>query len=248
MTRLFHLSDIHFGAEDDAALAWFAERVRDERPDGVVMTGDLTMRARPSEFEAASAWLSALDVPISVEVGNHDIPYYSSPLRRLARPYRRYMAVERMVERPLDLKNVTVVPLRTTARAQFRLDWSKGNVKRERLAETLAMVEAAPPGHAVLVACHHPLMDADTQSRGGTRGGRSALAALAAAGADAVLSGHVHDPFDIGVEVAGRTVRMIGAGTLSRRTRATPASFNQVDVDADGAIAVTVRRMDERAA
>ncbi|NJC32728.1 3',5'-cyclic AMP phosphodiesterase CpdA [Sphingomonas jejuensis] len=243
MTRFFHVSDIHFGAEDVEAIAWFGTVVRDERPDGVVMTGDLTMRAKKSEFEAASAFLSGLGVPVSVEVGNHDIPYYYNPIRRLLRPYRRYLAVEQMVEKPLDLKSVTVVPLRTTARAQLRFDWSKGNVTRPRLAESLALVEAAPADHAVIVACHHPLMEADTRASANTRGGKGALAALAAAGADAVLSGHVHDPFDIAVDIGGRSVRMIGAGTLSRRTRDTPASFNDIRVGADGSISVTVRTM-----
>ncbi|MAW99120.1 MAG: metallophosphoesterase, partial [Sphingomonas sp.] len=46
MTRLFHVSDLHFGAEDRSALHWFARLVTDERPDAVIVTGDLTMRAR----------------------------------------------------------------------------------------------------------------------------------------------------------------------------------------------------------
>jgi hypothetical protein len=54
-----------------------------------------------------------------------------------------------------------------------------------------------------LVACHHPLVDADTEGSGSTRGGGRALAALAAAGVDAVLSGHVHDPFDRMVQTEG---------------------------------------------
>ena len=52
MIRLFHVSDVHFGAEDPAATAWFSRVVADERPDAVVMTGDLTMRATMGEFEA----------------------------------------------------------------------------------------------------------------------------------------------------------------------------------------------------
>ena len=58
----------------------------------------------------------------------------------------------------------------------------------------------------------------------------AALTALATAGADAVLSGHVHYPFDIPVERAGRTLRMIGAGTLSTRTRRSPPAFNELRV------------------
>ena len=55
--RLFHVSDVHFGREDAAAVAWFDALVKAERPDAVIMTGDLTMRARRSEFEAGLGWL-----------------------------------------------------------------------------------------------------------------------------------------------------------------------------------------------
>ena len=74
MARLFHVSDVHFGAEDKAAVDWFSATVHAERPDAVIMTGDLTMRARRHEFEAAAKWLEGLGVPVTVEVGNHDLP------------------------------------------------------------------------------------------------------------------------------------------------------------------------------
>ena len=60
MTLLFHASDLHFGAEDSAALAWFAQAVTDEQPDAVIITGDLTMRARSAEFAAAQKEASDL--------------------------------------------------------------------------------------------------------------------------------------------------------------------------------------------
>ena len=87
MIRLFHVSDVHFGAEDPAAIAWFSESVAREKPDAVIMTGDLTMRALPREFQAGGDWLRSLGVPVTLEVGNHDIPYYWDPLRRLIAPY-----------------------------------------------------------------------------------------------------------------------------------------------------------------
>jgi len=59
----------------------------------------------------------------------------------------------------------------------------------------------------------------------------AALAALAAAWIDAVLTGHVHDPFDVVHPVNGRSVRLIGAGTLSERLRVTPPSFNEIQVE-----------------
>jgi 3',5'-cyclic AMP phosphodiesterase CpdA len=242
MIRLFHVSDVHFGAEDPEAIHWFGERVAEEKPDAVIMTGDLTMRATRREFERGGDWLRSLKVPVTLEVGNHDIPYYWDPFRRLFAPYQRYAAVEQMIEAELDLPGITVVPLKTTARAQWRWNWSKGRVSPGSLRRALAMIAAAPNGNVIFVAAHHPLIEGGTKGTAKTRHGDSALTALAQAGAHAVLSGHVHDPFDVPVERCGRTVRMIGAGTLSKRVRNSPPAFNEIRI-ADGRFETIARTM-----
>ena len=246
MIRLFHVSDVHFGAEDPAALAWFAERVAAEKPDAVIMTGDLTMRATKREFQAGGEWLQSLGVPVTVEVGNHDIPYYWDPFRRFFAPYQRYAAVERMIEKPLDLPGVTVVPLKTIARAQWRWNWSKGRVSSGSLRRALALIAQAPKDHLILVAAHHPLIEGGTKGTAKTRNGDEALSQLAAAGAHAVLSGHVHDPFDVPIDRNGWIIRMIGAGTLSKRTRKTPPAFNEIRIEGQG-FETLVRRFGETA-
>jgi len=241
VTRLFHISDIHFGAEDAEALAWFEDAVRAAPPDAIVVTGDLTMRARRREFEQASEWLAGLEAPVTVEVGNHDLPYFN-PLLRFVAPYRRFQRLERVIERPLTLEGVTIIPLKTTARFQWRLNWSKGRVGRRGLESALRMSRAAPPGHVKIVAAHHPLIEAATRGTADTRGGREALEALAEARVDAVLSGHVHDPFNIVDEAHGHPVRLIGAGTLSARLRDTPPSFNELRIG-EGGLDTLVHRM-----
>lgn len=242
MTRLFHISDLHFGLEDRTALAWFSDRVRREQPDAVLITGDLTMRARSREFAAACDWIGALDVPVTVGVGNHDLPYFN-PLTRFFFPYRRIRGIERLVERELDLVGVAIVPLKTTARAQWRLDWSKGWVTERALAKTLAAIDALPHGTTALVTAHHPLVEAGTCGRALTRGGERALEKLAARGVAGVLTGHVHDAFDLVRSTPAGPIRMIGAGTLSQRIRSTPPSFNELRIS-DGDIAVRVRNVE----
>ena len=239
MTRIFHVSDVHFGTEDRAALDWFAGTVRAERPDLVLLTGDLTAAARRSEFAAACTWLDTLEVPIRVEPGNHDLPVYQ-PLLRMFDPYARMRRLYERYHRPLDLPGVTLVSLKTTARLQFRRNWSLGRVGRDALAKTLRALRNHDPAHLAIVACHHPLIEAGTSTRGGTRGGPSALAALAQAGAHAVCTGHAHDPFDQQWSDGTRSVRLIGAGTLSERVRATPPSFNELTI-VDGKLSVAVR-------
>ena len=242
MPRIFHLSDIHFGLEDTAMLAWVKERIADERPDAVAITGDLTMRARSREFAAATAWVASLDLPVTVEVGNHDLPYFNLP-ERLLDPYRRFRAIESLIERTISLPGIAIVPLKTTARAQWRLNWSKGWVTGDALRETLDRIDALPPGTQALVAAHHPLVETGTHGTALTRGGQRALEELAKRPVLAVLSGHVHDPFDLEHQTSAGPVRMIGAGTLSKRIRSTPASFNDLLI-ADGTIRVRVRNLE----
>lgn len=226
---LYHVSDVHFGYEDRAALDWFAAEVARERPALVICTGDLTMRGSAREFAMAQEWLAELPAPLVLTPGNHDVPYYHHMLRRLTRPYQRYNALAAALAHDTGHDAVAVVPLKTIARAQFRLNWSKGRVSGLDLDAALQGLahQAAKPLR--LVAGHHPLVDADTAGSGSTRGGKAALAALARGGAQAVLSGHVHDPFDMTLVADGLPIRLIGAGTLSQRLRASRPSFNRLE-------------------
>lgn len=242
MTRLFHISDIHFGLEDRRALDWVAQCIAREKPDAVAITGDLTMRARHREFTAACHWIQALDVPVTVEVGNHDLPYFNL-IERFIDPYRRFRSIEGVLERELPIPGARIVPLKTTARAQLRLNWSKGTVGKAALAQTLAAIDALPPGTRAIVACHHPLVEAGTRGKALTRGGNHALAELARRNVLAVLSGHVHDAFDLIHPTPNGPVRMIGAGTLSQRVRSTPPSFNELTLDGEN-ITVRVRNLE----
>jgi len=229
-TLLFHLSDIHFGLEDRRAIDWVKQEIARQRPAAVAITGDLTMRARSHEFAAACRWIQSLDVPVTVEVGNHDMPYFNL-LERFFTPYRRFRAIEDLVEREIDVPGIAIVPLKTAVRAQPRFNWSKGWITDAALRKCLAAIDALPPGTKALVAVHHPLREVGTQGTALTHGGKKALAELASRPVLGVLSGHVHDAFDLTEETPHGPVRMIGAGTLSQRVRSTPCSFNELRWD-----------------
>ena len=242
-TMLFHLSDIHFGLEDNQALDWVKQEIAERRPAAVAITGDLTMRARHSEFAAATRWINALGVPVTVEVGNHDMPYFN-PIERFFDPYRRFRGMQDVVEKEIDLPGIAIIPLKTAVRAQPRLNWSKGWVTDRALDKCLTAIDALPAGTQALVAVHHPLREVGTQGTALTRNGLKALTELAKRPVLAVLSGHVHDAFDLNEETVDGSVRMIGAGTLSKRTRSTPPSFNELRWDGKR-LEVTVRNLDD---
>lgn len=240
-TLLFHISDIHFGLEDHRSLDWVMQEIAEKRPAAVAITGDLTMRARHREFAAACRWIRSLDVPVTVEVGNHDLPYFNL-IERFTAPYKRFRAIKKLVERAIDLPGLAIVPLKTVRRWQPRWPWSHGWVTARALDQTLTIIDRLPKGTRVLVACHHPLVEAGTHGKAWTRGGDQALAELAKRGVLATLSGHVHDAFDIIAETPNGPVRMIGAGTLSQRIRSTPQSYNELTWDGEK-IEVCVRNI-----
>lgn len=242
-TRLFHISDVHFGVEDRAALDAVARAVAEERPDAVVCTGDLTQRAKHSEYAAAREWFAALGVPVVLEPGNHDMPYYN-PWERFTDPFRRYNRLNAAVGSPFSSDDVVLVPLRTTVRAQTRFPWSDGVIKEAALQETLgqlAALEGDP--RTIIVIGHHPLLGPEGARHNPTIGGDDAFARIAATGAHAMISGHVHVPFDQErVAANGHRLRIIGTGTLSTRLRhGAPASWRVITCSPGGLIETQLR-------
>ncbi|OBV10791.1 metallophosphoesterase family protein [Erythrobacter dokdonensis] len=247
-TRLFHISDVHFGVENRAALDEVARAVAAERPDAVVCTGDLTQRAKHSEYARAAEWFAALGVPVVLEPGNHDMPYYN-PWERFTDPFRRYNRLREAVATTFVSNDVVLVPLLTTVRAQTRFPWSDGVIKPAALAQTLARLEALRgDSRSIVVTAHHPLLGPRDGEKNPTIGGDAAFAAIAAAGAHAVMSGHVHVPFDEVRTRGGRAMRMIGAGTLSTRLRhGAPPSWRVVTCEPGGVISSELRLVTEAA-
>lgn len=240
-TRLFHISDVHFGVEDTAALAAVTRAVAQERPDALLCTGDVTQRATHHQYARARTWFAALGVPVMLQPGNHDMPYFNL-WERFAHPYARFDRLEAAVGSKLELEHAVIVPFDTNVAAQPRWPWSDGVVVRRKLDAALSQLRALENDSRMkLVACHHPLLAKQDDRKNPTIGGDLAFAELAAAGADAVLSGHVHQPFDMMRSRAAHTVRMIGAGTLSTRLRGVAPSFNVVTISSGQKIKVERR-------
>jgi 3',5'-cyclic AMP phosphodiesterase CpdA len=230
--RLAHLSDIHFGGENVAAVAAAADYVNSGEFDLTVVSGDLTRYGEPQEFEAAAAWLSALKGPRLVTPGNHDAPYLAWP-DRIFTPFRRFEAAIGPAAAQTHLGSGFAVRGLNTARGvQPRLNWSKGQVAPAQARAAAAWFETAPEECIRLVVCHHPLME----MIGGPMtarvwGGRDAARAFSEARVDLVLSGHIHAPFTWPYPYADGRTYAVGAGTLSIRERGVPAGFNVVEID-----------------
>jgi 3',5'-cyclic AMP phosphodiesterase CpdA len=91
MIRLAHLSDLHFGGENAAAIAGARDYINRGRFDLAVISGDVTRYGEKDEFSAAAEWLAGLEGARLVTPGNHDAPYFAVP-QRLFAPFRRFEA------------------------------------------------------------------------------------------------------------------------------------------------------------
>lgn len=91
MSVLLQISDTHFGTEQAPVVEALRALSQQQRPDLLVLSGDITQRARPSQFAAARAFIDRLGVPLLSLAGNHDIPLFDLR-QRLFHPHAHYSA------------------------------------------------------------------------------------------------------------------------------------------------------------
>ncbi|TRO96286.1 metallophosphoesterase [Glycocaulis profundi] len=250
MTRIIHIADLHFGAEEPRLVETLAEEIEDLKPDVVVAAGDLTQYGRRREFAAAREFFDGLSAPVVASPGNHDVPY-GNMFSRLLSPWARFNHhMQGRVEARYADDRVAIETFETARGAQLRLDWSLGRARPDQAREIAGRLESAAPGDGVrIVACHHPLIaPGGPKGRAKTKFGAEAADVFLAGGADMVLSGHLHTAFAIPDGREGHKCWFVGVSTaLSHRTREEPAGFNLIDIDhGEGRLAVYAADDDRR--
>lgn len=234
MSLILQISDTHFGTENPAVAAALVELAQQLAPDMIVLSGDLTQRARAVEFSALGEFMSRLPaVPQVVVPGNHDIPLFDLPTR-FTRPFSAFEAC-----------------LGPSTNAAYRLDdafvmginsvrpWrhKRGSLCKEQVEAVATQLHRVGPDCLRIVVVHHPMDVHDAGDEGDIVGGAGyAVAVWGALGADLILSGHVHVPICRPLAVrygaaAGGTWTAVAGTALSRRTRGgCPNSVNIVRV------------------
>ena len=239
MVRLLHVTDIHFGCENKAAVGAVGELARGGGFDAVVQSGDITMIGAEPEFRAAAAWLKTLPVPIVSTPGNHDTPEMDV-LTRLTRPwglYERYIGPVR--NDGYVAPGVSIQTMNTSRGVQIRLNWSKGAVDFDDARGLCQRLSRAGPDALKVAVCHHPLMEiTGGPMTARVRRGTEAAKIIAEGGADLILTGHIHTPFAHPLPFGDCHTYAVGAATLSMRERGAPAGYNCIEADAE-AIRIT---------
>ena len=235
MRTLVHLSDLHFGKVDEALLAPLRELVHRIAPDVVVVSGDLTQRAKSEQFEAARAWLDTLPGPQIIVPGNHDISLYNV-FRRFLQPLTRY---KRYITDDLDPmyvdEEIAVLGVNTARSLTFK----DGRVNKEQVASIRAQFAQLDKNLTKIIVTHHPFDlpqtedDDDLVDRA-----PMAMKAFADCGVDVLLSGHMHTSHAANTaqryEIHDYAALVVQAGTAtSTRGRGEVNSFNVVRVAQD---------------
>ncbi len=222
MSVLLHLSDPHFGTQQAPVVAALLALAAERRPDVVVLSGDITQRARPEQFAAARRFCDALGhAPLLALPGNHDIPLFNLAAR-LFRPYGRYKkAFGNNLEPVVHAGGFRVVGVNTT-RAARHVD---GVVSKSQIERVSRELQPASRDDLRVVVTHQPvavLRPQDAHDR--LHGAGPAIEVWSRAGADLVLGGHIHLPYVMnlqdGTAPAARAMWCVQAGTaLSSRIR-----------------------------
>lgn len=244
MTRIVHLSDLHFGAHDEQlveAVDWHVDKLK---PDLVVISGDFTQRARTDQFRQACEFLEGmrerghevLGVP-----GNHDVPLYDV-LRRFLSPLARY---RRFIDETLcpfiELPGVAVLGINTARSLTFK----DGRINADQVEFIREIFSRTKSDTVRIVVTHHPLFALEVAGEVERAIGRHemALDAIEESGVDMLLAGHAHhassqDAGDLVTRAGGVLVVQAGTAT-SRRVREQEQSFNTIDI-ATGSVTITV--------
>ena len=189
MRTIVHLSDLHFGRVDQALLAPLRALVVALEPDVVVVSGDLTQRARRAEFVAARAYLDSLPGPQIIVPGNHDISLYNV-VRRFLQPLERYQRFITQDLAPIHVDAEIAVLGINTARS---LTFKDGRVNRQQVDQMRAALAGLDPAITRIVVTHHPFdLPASADEGDLVERAPMAMAAFAECGVDLLLAGHLH--------------------------------------------------------
>lgn len=232
MTTLLQISDPHFGTEQPEAVEALVDLAWEHRPGLVVLSGDVTQRARRRQFDSARRFLERLPASARLVIpGNHDIPLFNV-LGRVLRPYggfQRIFGTElEPVHEDTDLLAIGV----NTTRPRRHKDGEIDAAQVERVAERL---RAARTAQLRVVVVHQPVAAIEPSDESNLIHGRApAIRAWADAGCDLIMGGHIHLPYVLPLRAThpdlSRDVWTVQAGTaVSRRVRGgIPNSVNLI--------------------
>jgi 3',5'-cyclic AMP phosphodiesterase CpdA len=222
MSTVLHISDAHFGTEQAPVVQALLALAHERWPDVLVFSGDVTQRARSSQFAAARRFCDELAIaPMLALPGNHDIPLYNLAAR-IWQPYGGFeKCFGRQLEPTVETGDLLLIGVNTTRASRH----TNGEVSPQQIERVCRRLASARPGQLRIVVTHQPAAVSRPQDEHDRlRGAEPALQAWSRAGADLVLGGHIHLPYVLDLAAretpTPRPMWCVQAGTaVSKRVR-----------------------------
>jgi len=246
VTTLLHISDTHFGTEQAPVVEALAALATKLSPQLLVISGDITQRARAAQFAAARRFIDRLALPFVSIPGNHDLTVLN-PLARLLAPYTGYRRTFGDELEPVHESDTLLVQCVKTTRWWRHVE---GEVNAAQVERVAARLSRARPEQLRVVVVHQPLhVEGEYETRHLLRGRDLALSRWAEAGADVVLGGHIHLPHvaeltPVGANGARIVIAQAGTALSTRLRRDAPNSVNVIHHEACDAARCTIERWD----
>ncbi len=189
-TVIVHCSDIHYGEgfQHDRA-ANLLLQINELKPDAVVVSGDLTMRARRTQFRKARKLLEAIEAPLLVVPGNHDVPLFDL-LTRVLNPFANYNKyISDLTVGAFQFPHVSILGLNTVNPWKHQ----EGIIRSKDLDRVREWSAEQPANSWKVVVVHQHFANLVGHHRPGVfSNGEYLIDSMAQAGIHAVLHGHVH--------------------------------------------------------
>ena len=244
MTKVFHVSDLHFGwPAVPEQIEAIEQIIQVGKFDVVAISGDLTQRARAGEFQRAAAFIrDARKVSRVITIpGNHDVKWWRAPLglgnkSKVYENYRKF--IDENLEPVLQVPGATFVGINTSHGVTTRtLTWNLrdisiiGDIHKKQLDEAREAFEKSPKGDARVIVMHHNPVRGELSQRHGLKNTQKILGAFAEMGVDLVCCGHDHQESVHYIEHTRKGTVISTAGTISNRSRGgRPSSVNEIKI------------------
>lgn len=192
-STLLQVSDAHFGTEQDPVVEALLQLARDHVPDIVVLSGDITQRARHSQFRSARVFIDRMKPRALIAIpGNHDIPLFNLFTRAFA-PYANYSRVFGSdLEPEFESADLLVVCVNTTRPRRHK----GGELSPQQITRVTERVKRAAPTQLRIVVVHQPVLAIRASDEDNLLHGHEQATPLwSAAGVDIIMGGHIHLPY-----------------------------------------------------
>lgn len=246
LLRVAHLSDPHFGTIRMGVGEGLLNVLREAQPALILLTGDITQRARVDQFKAAKYFIDQIGSAAVIAVpGNHDISL-GNIYERIFHPYKGYENIfKQKLDQNIVLKDLCITCLNSTSRWRHIQGDFQHSYLEKQFQENYSHCKVR------IVAFHHPMDCAKhIDDKNLLKGRNDAIALFDRHNVDMVVGGHIHDPY-VNLSSARyphiqRKIILSVAGTcLSSRTRSgAPNSFNLIDINTDLIPKITLTRFD----